>query len=152
MNRGVDVEFDFEWPGGGGHTVTVLQICRYLVPNGDGTFSTTYRVDYLEDDQGREGAQRIVKRIWINSDGSFRFNGNAAHQFDGHLRTYSTDRVIIPEDLNGDGEVNGADLGLLIAGFGSFGSSGDIDGDGDVDGADLGRLLAKWGPVYPDSP
>jgi hypothetical protein len=39
--------------------------------------------------------------------------------------------------------VDGADLGLLLAGWGS--SSPDLDGNGTVDGADLGLLLAAWG-------
>ena len=51
-------------------------------------------------------------------------------------------------DLNGDGVVNGADLGLLLGNFGGIGI-GDIDCDGDVDGADLGLLLSAWGPVTP---
>ncbi len=51
-------------------------------------------------------------------------------------------------DLNGDGVVNGADLGLLLGNFGGVGL-GDIDCDGDVDGADLGLLLSAWGPVVP---
>ncbi|MFO0873381.1 MAG: hypothetical protein U0575_05360 [Phycisphaerales bacterium] len=52
-------------------------------------------------------------------------------------------------DLNGDGVVNGADLGLLLASWGD--NSGglcvraDIDINGVVDGADLGLLLANWG-------
>ena len=45
-------------------------------------------------------------------------------------------------DLNEDGQVNGADLGLLIAGWG--GSSPDLDGNGTVGGGDLGILLADW--------
>jgi len=48
-----------------------------------------------------------------------------------------------PEDMNGDGTVNGADLGLLLAAFGSDG--GDFNGDGTTNGADLGLLLAAWG-------
>ena len=51
-------------------------------------------------------------------------------------------------DVNGDGVVNGADLGLLLGNFGGIGI-GDIDCDGDVDGADLGLLLSAWGPVVP---
>lgn len=47
-----------------------------------------------------------------------------------------------PADLNGDGAVNGADLGILLAAWGTNG--GDLDGDGDTDGADLGILLAAW--------
>ena len=51
-------------------------------------------------------------------------------------------------DLNGDGIVNGADAGLLLAQWGSCPTecSGDLDGDGDVDGADLGLFLSAWGP------
>ncbi|MCP4833728.1 MAG: hypothetical protein GY895_03095 [Phycisphaera sp.] len=45
-------------------------------------------------------------------------------------------------DLNDDGQVNGADLGLLIAGWG--GPSPDLDGSGTVGGGDLGILLAGW--------
>ncbi|MFG0258614.1 MAG: hypothetical protein ACF8GE_11990 [Phycisphaerales bacterium JB043] len=48
-------------------------------------------------------------------------------------------------DLNGDGVVSGADLGLLLAGWGQSGAS-DMDGDGTTNGADLGLLLGAWGP------
>ena len=51
--------------------------------------------------------------------------------------------VGLPADLNGDGLVNGADLGLLLAGFGGPGA-GDLNGDGIVNGADLGLLLVEW--------
>lgn len=47
-------------------------------------------------------------------------------------------------DLTGDGIVNGADLGELLANWGNPGV-GDLDGSGEVDGADLGELLAAWG-------
>ena len=46
-------------------------------------------------------------------------------------------------DLNGDGLVNGADLGLLLAFFGQSGA-GDLDGNGTTDGGDLGIMLAAW--------
>ena len=49
----------------------------------------------------------------------------------------------IPGDLNGDGVVNGADLGLMLAAWGTTGP-GDLNGDGVVGGADLGLLLAAW--------
>jgi len=48
------------------------------------------------------------------------------------------------EDLNGDGVVDGADLGLLLGEWGGPGA-GDLNGDGTVDGADLGLLLGAWG-------
>ncbi len=49
----------------------------------------------------------------------------------------------IPGDINNDGVVNGADLGLLLAAWGGTGSA-DLNGDRVIDGADLGILLANW--------
>ena len=48
-----------------------------------------------------------------------------------------------PEDLNGDGGVTGADLGLLLAAWGT--AEGDLNGDGTTNGADIGLLLAAFG-------
>ena len=50
---------------------------------------------------------------------------------------------VAPEDLNGDGAVNGGDLALLLNNWGGSGA-GDIDGNGTVDGGDLARLLGSW--------
>jgi hypothetical protein len=49
-------------------------------------------------------------------------------------------------DLNGDGVVNGSDLGLLLGNWGctGVGCIGDLNDDGVVDGADLGMLLGGW--------
>ncbi len=51
-------------------------------------------------------------------------------------------------DTNGDGQVDGADLSVLLANFGDMvapGTSGDLNGDGQVDGADLSVLLSQFG-------
>lgn len=48
-------------------------------------------------------------------------------------------------DLNGDGSVDGADLGVLLGGWGSTDPELDLDGDGIVGGGDLGLILAAWG-------
>jgi hypothetical protein len=53
------------------------------------------------------------------------------------------DVTAVPGDLNGDGSVDGADLGLLLSNWGGSGI-GDLTGDGLVDGADLGLLLSAW--------
>jgi len=48
-------------------------------------------------------------------------------------------------DLNGDGVVDGADLGILLGSWGICDDCpADLNGDGVVDGADLGILLANW--------
>ncbi|MBL9141239.1 MAG: hypothetical protein JNK53_05175 [Phycisphaerae bacterium] len=55
----------------------------------------------------------------------------------------------IPGDIDMDGDVDGADLGALLGGWGPCADCnacpGDFDNDCDVDGADLGVLLAHWG-------
>jgi hypothetical protein len=51
-------------------------------------------------------------------------------------------------DLDGDGDTDLADLGILLADFGCpqpGPCAGDLDGDGDTDLADLGILLADFG-------
>lgn len=49
-------------------------------------------------------------------------------------------------DLDGDGFVNAADLGLLLARWGCVANCvGDLDGDGAVGGSDLKVLLNVWG-------
>lgn len=54
----------------------------------------------------------------------------------------------VPEgDLNRDGRVDSADLGLLLASWGPCeGCDADFDGDGLVGGSDLGRITANWNP------
>ncbi len=47
-------------------------------------------------------------------------------------------------DLNQDGIVDGADLGLLMNDWGAIVSNADINLDGIVDGKDLGFLLIQW--------
>ena len=50
-----------------------------------------------------------------------------------------------PEDIDGNGTIDGADLGLLLGAWGTPDADADINGDGTVNGADLGLLLGAWG-------
>jgi hypothetical protein len=54
-------------------------------------------------------------------------------------------------DLDGDGDTDQADLGVLLADWNCTGGNcpGDADGDGDTDQQDLGILLADWGCGVP---
>jgi hypothetical protein len=49
-------------------------------------------------------------------------------------------------DLDGDCDVDQADLGALLAAYNQD-DGGDIDGDGDTDQADLGILLSEYGNI-----
>ena len=50
-------------------------------------------------------------------------------------------------DLDGTGEVDGADLGLLLGAWDTNDPAADLDASGLVDGADLGLLLGAWVPA-----
>jgi hypothetical protein len=61
---------------------------------------------------------------------------------------YVSDTPPCPGDLNSDGEVSGADIGLMLAQWATAGN-GDLNGDAVVNGADLGLLLSSWGSCTP---
>jgi hypothetical protein len=51
-----------------------------------------------------------------------------------------------PGDFNGDGMVDGADFGYILAAWGTCpGCPEDLNGDGEVNGADVGLVLSVWG-------
>jgi hypothetical protein len=49
-----------------------------------------------------------------------------------------------PADIDRDGDVDGADLAILLAAWGTAQPASDLNGDGNVDGADLAVMLAAW--------
>ncbi len=61
------------------------------------------------------------------------------------VRAYRDASSACPADLDGSGVVDGADLAIILAAWGTNGP-GDLDGSGLVDGADLAIVLAAWGP------
>jgi hypothetical protein len=50
----------------------------------------------------------------------------------------------LPGDLDDDGVIGSADLGVLLGAWGSGLAAADLNSDGTVDGADLGLLLRLW--------
>ena len=48
-------------------------------------------------------------------------------------------------DFNADNAVDGNDLGILLAAWGTTGGPTDLNQDGVTDGNDLGLMLARWG-------
>lgn len=72
---------------------------------------------------------------------------SARRELDGATRSWATielDPAMPSPDLNGDGVVDGADLGILLAAWGVGPSPADLNEDGVVDGSDLGLLLGAW--------
>jgi endonuclease/exonuclease/phosphatase family metal-dependent hydrolase len=71
--------------------------------------------------------------------------GETTHYLMVRLETTVGGGRAVPGDFNGDGFVNGADLGLLLGAWGQCAKCPeDLDGSGGVNGADLGLLLGYW--------
>jgi hypothetical protein len=76
--------------------------------------------------------------VWSVGYGSNRFNDTVSVKV--------VDIIPCPADLNGDGQVDGADLAILLGSWGPCpGCNADFDLSGMVDGADLAVLLGAWG-------
>jgi len=71
---------------------------------------------------------------------------------DNRSLIYVDTALPLPNDIDGDGCTNGADLGILLSVWGTDGiipdtdpqQTADLNGDGVVNGADLGLLLEDW--------
>jgi len=69
--------------------------------------------------------------------------GTASIAVDGSLVAIGSP-VSVPGDMNGDGLVNGSDVGALLRLWGEAGPLGDFTLDGVIDGRDLAYMLAYW--------
>ena len=110
----------------------------------------------LEDVTQNAGAWVEVRRTlssFLPAPGAFRIRFRARDLATGSVVEAAVDDVRVERvgcsyaagDLNRDGTVDGADLGLLLADWGSDAlPPADINRDGRVDGSDLGLLLADW--------
>jgi predicted outer membrane repeat protein len=109
--------------------------------------------DWIDIDADGDTAERFP----IDFDGSPRFQdhaepntgcgGMAVVDVGAFEAPGAAVPTMSPADLNGDGAVDGADLGLLLGAWGPCLKScclADLNGDGFVDGADLGLLLGAW--------
>lgn len=79
----------------------------------------------------------------LDLDGETRIAGDA---IDLGCYEYQSAAGTCEGDFNGDGLINGADFGSMLASWGECaGCPEDLDGNGFVTGADLGDLLGRWG-------
>ncbi len=89
----------------------------------------------------------------VAADGTVRFMVYAERSADETFHDYVAVDVTTldpapacPGDFDSSGNVDGADLGQLLANWGPCAACAfDLNGDAVVDGADLGELLAGWG-------
>ena len=136
LRDGGDIEILISWNGGGGHAAMITQIVKHS----DGSYTITYVDDPTQGDGNAENEEHVIH---VAPDGTF-----AGGTVDGFM----VEKVCkVPGDVDGDGDVDQADLGALLGAYGTeigdddYNPDADFDHDGDVDQADLGVLLGNYG-------
>ena len=125
-------------------------------PQSQGWLSIDKAVALLSGSAGRAAAEVIgIERIEFENLGEeFPVEQPMPDNNDGGFDPNSDEEGPSEEqppcqgDLNGDGKIDGADLGLILGAWGNCTIAsclGDLNGDGKIDGADLGLILGAWG-------
>lgn len=157
------IRFDLRRFSNGGGTITSLIPITIIIrggianPNGSARWTgpvltapgpwTTYEAPIAQ------GAWTIEQGTWsdiLSNVTSVGFQLELVSNTGSPDDQHGLDNVVLcaiggelaPADLNADCVVNGADLGILLAAWGT--PAADLDGDGTTDGADLGVLLSGW--------
>ena len=97
------------------------------------------------------GSVAAVSATWNAFDSSWDVGASAAADSASVFRgvwLVKLPPAPCPADFDGSGEVDAADLGVLLGLWGPTNpesADADLDGSGTVDAADLGALLAAWG-------
>ena len=132
-----------------GGQLVVRTVQNMLVPSGQLGFLV------LSNDDLAGQAPSLLRIADVDEDGSIAdvvaitsssaFEGGAVDGFSALLGL--GEAPVCVGDLNGDQQVDAADLGIAIAAWAIKGeSAADLNGDLLVDAADLGFLIASWGP------
>lgn len=122
-------------------TGVVLLTCG--AANADDVHIAWYTIDSGGTMQSADGRIRLTGTVG-QADAGPMANGNIL--LAGGFWPSTTIAAPLPPspDLNGDGMVDGADLGILLGAWGTGDGDADLNQDGVVDGADLGMLLGAW--------
>ena len=77
---------------------------------------------------------------------SFKSYPGGPAQQDTATASFTYIEAPCPADVDGNGVINGGDLGLLLLDWGSNAARSDLNRDGLVNGADVGLMLLAWWP------
>lgn len=134
-------------PAAGGMTHYVLDLPTPLVVPANGGSNPRWFIDIV-------GLTSVPYAQWKWARGtgasnkSYQFIRGEGPMFwslgEGRALVLASPSAPCAADLNGDGNVDGADVGALLGGWGASGNA-DIDGSGTADAADLAILLGAWG-------
>lgn len=124
-----------------------LLVDGQLVNSWSTFYGTLPRIDYAVDLPAAQSVQFRLDPV----DGC---GADACHDFSMRIYTPVCGGVVpdcCPEDINKDGSVGGADIGVLLFAWGPNPpiADADVDRNGSVDGMDLAMVLSNWGPCNP---
>lgn len=115
-----------------------------LPPNGWKSVDVTEIYKKWQSGQFPNYGLKLVPQATVATNGQFRSSDAA----DPTVRPRLTIVTVSPAtlgDMNGDRQVDGADLGILLGSWGQCANcAADLNHDGAVDGTDLGVLLGAW--------
>jgi polyhydroxybutyrate depolymerase len=119
---------------------------RRTLPDTNPNDGSTVRLDiYSGRDHGREFHYYQINgggHDWPGQSGNMDID--ATREVWNFFAAIEPETPGNPADLNGDGQVGPADLGLVLAWWGPGSTGGDVDGDGNTNAQDIGALLAAW--------
>jgi hypothetical protein len=98
-------------------------------------------------------AQDLLMNWWTVDGGGDMWTTGGDYELSGTIGQPDASEFVmtggdfeLTGDLDGDGDTDQSDLGILLADWGcTENCPGDLDGDDDTDQSDLGILLADWG-------
>lgn len=93
----------------------------------------------IDSDPQQDHAAMGPDGLWFDAP----FDGGASAPIFGVVELPGGSGIL--GDLDGNGAVDGADLGALLGAWGAVGGLADLNCDGEVDGGDLGIVLGAWG-------
>jgi polyhydroxybutyrate depolymerase len=135
---------DMNNSGGWGAYRPILD--RRTLPDTNPNDGSTVRLDiYSGRDHGREFHYYQINgggHDWPGQSGNMDID--ATREVWNFFAAIEPETPGNPADLNGDGQVGPADLGLVLAWWGPGSTGGDVDGDGNTNAQDIGALLAAW--------
>lgn len=88
-----------------------------------------------------EGSWLVTGVSTINNARQMLISGKSGPSF---ISTLLRLTPIIAGDIDGNGQVNGIDLAMVLGHWGDAGGAADLDANGVVDGIDLGIVLGAW--------
>jgi len=119
-------------------------------------FDTEGSTVLASSDSAGLGVAEVLNGVALPSGGTYFIHVNGSGGFGATEQLYDLDVDVTLDpivgcvaDLNGDGTVDTADLGILIGVFGGSDPNADLNDDGIVDTADLGILIGVFGGCTP---